>query len=387
MNNEPGKELSTEVQCNSCGAMVAPGAFCRRCGAPMSGVLVEPDEEADESRPKRWVLMAGGAVVALAVVVGAVTLLTGESGEQDLSSIEAEETVQSTSEDVTATSAAVPETTLAETPSTTLAPEVSTTTAGLPIGLSDSLLRAEPFRYSFPDGLMPPGLPKTLEGHVVYEGSDAAGLAGRVRTATLRVFEGTNALMPTPEFSTQMNGCGDTYWVLRWVVKNPDVRIVASNELDPILSSDGFVEDEPWLLPPEARAGLMGNSICFAPGFQFSSTVNGNEANLADVAVEWTYFDRDLFADTGSEASPSSGSCSTYTYDVSLPIGLCAEGPAVATLQEALGLEADGYFGPGTEQAVRDFQQNAGIAVTGVVDRLDWSFIGPADYGVVGPLD
>jgi peptidoglycan hydrolase-like protein with peptidoglycan-binding domain len=59
-------------------------------------------------------------------------------------------------------------------------------------------------------------------------------------------------------------------------------------------------------------------------------------------------------------------------------------GPAVATSQEALGVEADGYFGPGTERAVRDFQENVGLVVTVVVDRLEWSYLGPADYRVVG---
>lgn len=41
--------------------------------------------------------------------------------------------------------------------------------------------------------------------------------------------------------------------------------------------------------------------------------------------------------------------------------------PEVATLQQYLGIEADGIFGPQTEAAVRDFQRRAGIAVDGIV--------------------
>ena len=377
MNDESGRELPTEMQCNSCGATVAPGSFCRRCGASMSGLLAETNAAVDAGgRSKRPALIAAGALIASAGVVGAVMLLTGESDEQVRSSIEAEATMPAVSEDVTATSGVVPETTVTKPPPTTSAPEVTTTIVALPIGLADSLTKAEPFRYSFPDGSMPPDLPETLEDHVVYEGSDAAGLAGRVRTTALRVFDDTNALMPIPEFSTQMNGCGETFWILRWVSSNPDVRIVASNELDPSFSSNGVVVDEPWLLPPAAPAGIMGASICFTPGFEFESTVNGNQANLADVTVEWTYFDRDPFAASGSSDNASSTSCNGFTYDDGLPISVCSEGTSVAMFQGALGVEADGFFGAGTEAAVREFQARVGLLVTGVMDTQTWSYLG-----------
>jgi hypothetical protein len=45
-----------------------------------------------------------------------------------------------------------------------------------------------------------------------------------------------------------------------------------------------------------------------------------------------------------------------------------AKGSSVKKVQEALGLKADGSFGPGTEKAVKDFQGKAKLPVTGVVD-------------------
>ncbi|MDX2011537.1 MAG: peptidoglycan-binding protein [Myxococcaceae bacterium] len=45
------------------------------------------------------------------------------------------------------------------------------------------------------------------------------------------------------------------------------------------------------------------------------------------------------------------------------------EGPAVTWLQQKLGLETDGKFGPATEQAVRAMQRQSGLAVDGVVGR------------------
>lgn len=42
------------------------------------------------------------------------------------------------------------------------------------------------------------------------------------------------------------------------------------------------------------------------------------------------------------------------------------KGAPVKRLQEKLGVDADGDFGPGTEKAVRDFQQANGLAVDGI---------------------
>ena len=44
-------------------------------------------------------------------------------------------------------------------------------------------------------------------------------------------------------------------------------------------------------------------------------------------------------------------------------------GPAVARLQRALGIPADGIFGPRTLKAVRGLQKHAGLAVDGIVGR------------------
>lgn len=49
------------------------------------------------------------------------------------------------------------------------------------------------------------------------------------------------------------------------------------------------------------------------------------------------------------------------------------EGFAVKVLQEQLDLEADGKFGPLTEEAVREVQLDAGLEPTGVVDGPTWA--------------
>lgn len=49
-----------------------------------------------------------------------------------------------------------------------------------------------------------------------------------------------------------------------------------------------------------------------------------------------------------------------------------ASGSAVKRLQRALGIEADGDFGPFTRAAVEAFQRQAGLKVDGVVGRKTW---------------
>jgi hypothetical protein len=45
-----------------------------------------------------------------------------------------------------------------------------------------------------------------------------------------------------------------------------------------------------------------------------------------------------------------------------------SKGPKVKEIQKALGLKADGQFGPGTEKAVKDFQKSKSINPNGIVD-------------------
>jgi peptidoglycan hydrolase-like protein with peptidoglycan-binding domain len=52
-----------------------------------------------------------------------------------------------------------------------------------------------------------------------------------------------------------------------------------------------------------------------------------------------------------------------------------AKGSPVKKIQEALGLKADGVFGPGTSKAVKDFQSKSKLPVTGIVDLKTYKAI------------
>ena len=55
-----------------------------------------------------------------------------------------------------------------------------------------------------------------------------------------------------------------------------------------------------------------------------------------------------------------------------------SRGPEVKSLQEFLGIAADGIFGKGTEFAVKEFQKLNGLTVDGLVGPGTWDCMGLA---------
>lgn len=246
--------------------------------------------------------------------------------------------------------------------------ETTATSTSLP---TTPLATGEPFIESFdPDDL--PELPEQIDGYVRYEGIDSAGLSGQIRTGEIRVFQSESDPEVIWDFSTRMNNCSRTIWVLRWKSTNTDVVIKASHEIDsygvPLISGLN-----PWNAPA-ASAGIMSNSACLQPGFVFGGAMNGNPSNLVDVALEWSYFDKDEFASSAS--STETKSCTQYIYDDELPIEPCSQGYSVTLFQETIGLEAEGFFGPGMQRAVVDLRREFGLPESLVVDSVLWRRLG-----------
>ena len=61
-----------------------------------------------------------------------------------------------------------------------------------------------------------------------------------------------------------------------------------------------------------------------------------------------------------------------------------SRGEDVKAVQEFLGLAADGIFGKGTEQAVRDFQKLNGLGADGLVGNGTWAAMGLNDTDATG---
>ena len=86
--------------------------------------------------------------------------------------------------------------------------------------------------------------------------------------------------------------------------------------------------------------------------------------------------------------SPSStATCTNYQVDEGLPIAPCSRGRGVSLVQKELGVDADGYFGPGTEIALRFFQASVGLPETGVINADTWAALGVTAELEVGTGD
>ncbi len=280
-------------------------------------------------------------------------------GLPDGSAVDAWEYFRSASSGETAPPAATdvdpqPEETVA---STTAATTTTTVVEADPID-------AEPFQRSYPTIAELPELPTAVSGYVAV---------GDPQRTLVRVFESADEEATVYEWPVQANRCNYGFWVARWTSGSPDVELYATNAINPFLAPN---ELEPWLLPPAAPAGMLASNSCEMPGFWMASDNNEQQTTLIDAAVEWQFFELDRFEEAGDPPPAAQAGCAEYVYNDSLPISVCSQGFSVELFQEALGLNADGYFGPGTETAVKDFQTQVGLPATGVIDASTWSALG-----------
>lgn len=373
------------IRCRNCCSEVRQAAYCSQCGESLA------EEPAIQSQPARnagvgsavsmspgrpttrrnsaWGVVAASSAV---LVIGFVVVLLAGRRDESTSSGSPDTTYQ----------AAVPATTRAPVPATTAAPSADATTSSPgttaavvattvpPAVVSTETIEPKPFRRTFASISQLPSMPTAVRGYV----------PASVARSEVRLF-GREFEFSIDEYLDALpRRCEEVFWVARWTLHIPDFRVDATEEIG--LSGPEFYEVEPWLLPEPGTAGLLGNQGCFRPGFRLADDSDGL---IVDVIVEIQYFKIDRFA--GSQGQDSSGtdvtvpltvvpSCIDYTYDDELPISVCARGYSVTLFQEALGIEADGYFGPGTQRKVLEFQGRVGLPRTGFIDVATWSALG-----------
>jgi hypothetical protein len=116
--------------------------------------------------------------------------------------------------------------------------------------------------------------------------------------------------------------------------------------------------------------------------------VKNNKAKLVNAVVGWgrpVYTGEEnlpLLSKVGSSDAPvktsapaSSTPAATEVKKEFKQFKEGAKGSPVKKIQEALGLKADGVFGPGTSKAVKDFQSKSKLPATGIVDLKTYKAI------------
>ena len=83
---------------------------------------------------------------------------------------------------------------------------------------------------------------------------------------------------------------------------------------------------------------------------------------------------------------PAAPVCPSYRANDQYPIRLCDKGDDVKSIQSRLrsvdsSLNIDGYFGPATLSAVREFQRINGLEVDGLVGPVTWSALSAGTNG------
>lgn len=228
-------------------------------------------------------------------------------------------------------------------------------------------IRPEQFRRSYASVAELPQLPTQVIGF------EPAGDVGR---SSVRLLDSSFEFTIDSDFPSPGNQCESVFWVARWVLASPEFNAQATEEINWMSGPESY-DIEEWLLPPAGPGGLLGNMGCLVPGFRL---VDDPGNSFVDVIVEYQYFSRDDFAaddaPTDDASAASTTSCDSYVYDDELPISVCSQGFSVELFQQAIGLNADGYFGPGTETAVRSAQGDLGLPVTGVIDAALWGALG-----------
>jgi len=125
-----------------------------------------------------------------------------------------------------------------------------------------------------------------------------------------------------------------------------------------------LADAEPWQLSlGRSRARRRAVELRFVP-----ASSRAKRASLGALAALSVGPAAGLIAGGGAAsavAAASPGPATTTEHVIVLSEG--SEGRQVRLLQRALGIKADGVFGPQTEAAVRGFQQSHGLSVDGVV--------------------
>jgi putative chitinase len=123
---------------------------------------------------------------------------------------------------------------------------------------------------------------------------------------------------------------------------------------------DGAIESACWFWK---KNGL--NAVCDADDIvKMTKKINGGTIGIEDRTKHYNHAKQVLSGAHVSETHAATPAASTAAYET---VRLGSKNDTVKRVQAKLGLAADGTFGPGTEKAVKAWQQANGLAADGIM--------------------
>jgi putative chitinase len=132
------------------------------------------------------------------------------------------------------------------------------------------------------------------------------------------------------------------------------VGMTAEQAADYVATKKGALESACWFWDTKKLNNFADRRDIVG----MSRAINGGDIGLADRKNRWETALRVL---KGSNSG-------TAVHNPTNILRLGSTGPQVVRLQQALGIKADGQFGPGTDRALRQWQAGVGMHVTGIAD-------------------
>ena len=137
--------------------------------------------------------------------------------------------------------------------------------------------------------------------------------------------------------------------------------MTAEQAADYVATEKGAIESACWFWNAKKLNAVADTQDIV----KMTKIINGGDIGLADRKARFENAIKVLGGNfTPSAAAPSASGAASASTSETLKKG--SKGPSVAKLQEALGVTADGSFGPGTESALKTWQAKNGLTADGV---------------------
>lgn len=140
------------------------------------------------------------------------------------------------------------------------------------------------------------------------------------------------------------------------------VGMTAEQAADYVATEKGAIESACWFWNTKKLNAVADTKDIV----KMTKIINGGDIGLADRKERFEEALKVLggnFTPSASSASSGTGGAST---SVTETLRRGSNGPSVVQLQKALGVTADGSFGPGTESALKAWQAKNGLTADGV---------------------